>query len=71
MTLASTGCGSLLATSLEPRPYAGTRGEVELLSRIGTRSVVADGVLLVDMPLTVAMDTVLLPITIPEAIAKH
>jgi uncharacterized protein YceK len=68
--LSASGCATTLATALgEVSPYAGTRGEVELLQR-SHEGPALSALLVADVPLSLAADTVLLPVTIPVGIAR-
>jgi uncharacterized protein YceK len=64
LTLASSGCASVIGTVIKPEPYIGTRFDV---SELGKNPGLGGGALLVtDLPFSFVMDTILLPVTIPS-----
>ncbi len=75
LLLVLPGCTSLTATFLaddsDIYPYCGSYGDVQIMDEAldgefgGPRGVLAFTYGLIDLPLSLAMDTVLLPYTIP------
>jgi len=67
--LSTSGCATTLVTGLGAvEPYAGTRGDLELLQRSHDGPALT-ALLVADVPLSFAADTALLPVTVPAGIA--
>ena len=69
------GCASLIAT-VDNKPgdkvYAGTRFDAELICEIGASPAGILGLFsLADLPFSLALDTVLLPYTVPDALIQR
>ena len=70
LCLHSPGCGTLLATSAEgPRPFGGVRATLRFVAegahwKVGFLNVLRPFAVL-DLPLSLALDLVLLPISLP------
>ena len=60
--LSLSGCASVFGTACDPVPYAG----LQVASQIAG----SDPLVLIDMPASFALDTLLLPITVPYAAAE-
>jgi uncharacterized protein YceK len=65
----SSGCMSMAGTLVDPVPYAGTQVYGHGIAE-GSGRGIAPLVMTLDLPATMALDTALLPITIPSALGK-
>jgi uncharacterized protein YceK len=67
----SSGCMSAGCTFLDPVPYAGTQAYGQNISKAVETRDGSSIKMTLDLPATAALDTALLPITIPCALCKN